>query len=256
MNYPKIAAQLYTIRDFCKTSQDIRESLKRVKQIGYDAVQVSGIGPIGHEEMKEFAEEAGLVICATHIGFDRIKDQIDDVIKQHKLWNCKYVGVGGMPIEYRDSGEGFKAFAKEASKYARILKDNGLQFIYHNHSFEFQKFNGVTGMDILFEESDPEVFQFELDTYWVQHGGADPVYWIDKVAGRMDVVHFKDMVILNNKQEQFFAEIGEGNLNWKGITEACARANVKWAAVEQDRCRRDPFESLAISRKNLKDMGL
>jgi sugar phosphate isomerase/epimerase len=258
MNYPKIAAQMFTVREFCKTPEAIHESLKKIKEAGYEAVQVSGIGPIGHQEMKDMADEFGLTICATHISFDRLKEDTDDVIRQHKLWDCKYVGVGSMPRPYQGDKDGYISFAKEASKYARILKDNGLQFIYHNHSFEFQKFDGVTGMDILLQESDPDVFDFEIDTYWVQHGGADPIEWINKVSGRMDVVHFKDMVIdvIDNERKQIMAEIGEGNLNWKGITEACAKTGVIWACVEQDRCQRDPFESLAISRRNLNNMGL
>jgi sugar phosphate isomerase/epimerase len=257
MNYPKIAAQMFTVRDFCKTPDEIRESLKKIKKIGYDAVQISGIGPIGHRELKDMVDELELAICATHIGFDKLQNNIQDVIDQHKLWDCKYVGVGGMPGNYASDREGFAAFAKEASKYARELSKNGLQFIYHNHSFEYQKFDGITGIEILLKESDPEVFGFEIDTYWVQHGGADPIEWINKVRGRMDVVHFKDMVIQVDKGwNQIMAEVGEGNLNWKGITEACARTGVKWAAVEQDVCQRDPFESLAISRRNLIKMGL
>jgi sugar phosphate isomerase/epimerase len=122
MNYPKIAAQMYTIREFAKTPEGIRESLKKIKEIGYEAVQVSGIGPIGHQEMKDLADEFGLAICATHISYDRIKDDIDDVIFQHKLWDCKYVGLGGMPVSYRGDKDGYVAFAKEASKYAKILK--------------------------------------------------------------------------------------------------------------------------------------
>jgi sugar phosphate isomerase/epimerase len=258
MNYPKIAAQMYTVREFCKTPPAIRESLKKIKDAGYEAVQVSGVGPIGHQEMKDMADEFGLTICATHISFDRLKTETKDVIAQHKLWDCKYVGVGSMPGPYQADKDGFVSFAKEASRYARILKDNGLQFIYHNHSFEFRKFGGVTGLEILLQESDPEVFDFEIDTYWVQHGGADPIEWINKVKGRMDVIHYKDMVIdvIDKERRQIMAEIGEGNLNWKGITEACAKNGVKWACVEQDVCQRDPFESLAISRRNLKNMGL
>ncbi|HHY81963.1 MAG TPA: sugar phosphate isomerase/epimerase [Clostridiales bacterium] len=255
MSYPKIAAQMYTVRDFCKTSEGIRESLRKIKEAGYDAVQVSGIGPIEHRQMKDYADEYELEICATHISFDRLKNDTQDVIAQHKLWNCKYVGIGSMPGNYANSKEGFAEFAVEASKYAKILADNGLKFIYHNHSFEFQKFGKVTGMEILLQESDPEVFGFELDTYWVQHGGADPVDWIYKVSGRMDVIHFKDMVA-TNEWKPAMAEVGEGNLNWKGIIEACKKTGVIWAAVEQDICRHDPFESLAISRRNLKNMGL
>ena len=173
-------------------------------------------------------DELGITICATHISFDRIKEDTQDVIRQHKLWNCKYVGVGAMPSPYSTSKEGYVSFAREASEYARILHDNGLQFIYHNHSFEYQKFDGITGMEILLQESDPEVFGFELDTYWVQHGGADPIEWIYKVSGRMDVVHFKDMAVqVRDGRVQIMTEVGEGN-STEGYFTKPALKQVKW----------------------------
>ncbi|MEJ6950447.1 sugar phosphate isomerase/epimerase family protein [Natronospora cellulosivora (SeqCode)] len=252
----KIAAQLYTLREFLQTPKEIEKTLKKVKKIGYDAVQVSGLGPIDPQELKDIVDKEGLSICATHIAFDRMKKDLEGVIRDHKLWNCKYVGLGSMPGEYRKDKESYIHFTKEASEMARKLKENGLQFVYHNHNFEFRKFGSKTGMDILFEESDLEVFDFELDTYWVQAGGADPVEWIKKVAGRMKVVHFKDMMI-SSDIEQRFAEIGEGNLNWSRIIEACKEIGVEWCPVEQDLCYdRDPFESLVISYNNLKEMGL
>ena len=255
MSNSVIAAQLYTLRNYLKTPEDIAETLKKVKEIGYDAVQVSGMGPIEPSSLKEICDKEGLTICATHISFDRMKNDFDAVVKEHKLWDCKYVGLGSMPKEFREKGkEGYMEFAKEASRIAKKLADNGLQFIYHNHKFEFEKFDGLTGLDILFNESDKETFGFEIDTYWVQAGGADPVVWIKKMEGRMGVVHFKDMTIQND--EQIMAEVGEGNLNWPDIIKACKEIGVKWYAVEQDRCQRDPFESLAISLKNMKKMGL
>jgi sugar phosphate isomerase/epimerase len=104
-------------------------------------------------------------------------------------------------------------------------------------------------MDILFSETDPEYFGFEIDTFWIQSGGANPVEWIYKVNGRMDVVHFKDMAI--KEDQQIFAEIGEGNLNWDAIVKACRETGVKWYAIEQDKCLRDPFDSLTMSLKYL-----
>ena len=165
------------------------------------------------------------------------------------------LGVGAMPEKYRAGGEeGFRAFAKDASRVARQLRDEGLTFIYHNHQFEFQRFQGKLGMDILLEECD-EAVQFELDTYWVQTGGGDVIDWIRKVAGRMDVVHFKDMVI-DSQHKQIMAEIGQGNLNWDGIIKACRDIGVKWYLVEQDVCQRSPFESLNMSRAFLNGKGI
>jgi sugar phosphate isomerase/epimerase len=250
-----IAAQLYTLRDFCRTPEDIAKTFKKLKEIGYEAVQVSGMGPIAPDQLKKIADDNGLEICATHIGYQRLKDDIEGVIADHKLWNCKYVGLGSMPEEYRSSKEGFIRFAKEASVIAKKLQEAGLSFVYHNHDFEFVKFDGKIGLDIIFEESDKSAFNAEIDTYWVQSGGSDPAAWIRKMKGRMDIVHLKDMV-MDIKKGRIMAEVGEGNLNWPAILDACREIGIKWYIVEQDVCQRDPFESLAISLENLKKMGL
>ncbi|TLS52596.1 sugar phosphate isomerase/epimerase [Paenibacillus antri] len=251
----KLAAQLYTVRDFLKTPEDIAESLRKIKAIGYNAVQASGVGPIDDASFRRLADEAGVTICATHVGFDALKNRPEDVIAQHKLWDCKYVGLGGLPVENRADRAGYASFAETATEIGRRMNEAGLKFIYHNHDFEFAKYEGKTGMDILFEESDPNVVDFELDVYWVQAGGGDPVEWIRKAEGRMKVVHFKDMIVTPSR-EQRFAEVGEGNMNFKGILQACLDIGVEWAAVEQDNCYgRDPFESLAISFRNLRELG-
>ena len=255
MSHPKLAAQLYTVRDYTKTAEDFRASMKKVAGIGYTAVQVSGIGPIPHKEVKAITDEFGLTICITHVGFDYLQNDTEAAIAQHKLWNCPNVAVGSMPGPYREGGlESFKQFAKDATEVGKKLADAGLTFSYHNHSFEFVRFGDRTGLDVIYEESDPRYLQAEIDTYWVQHGGGDSIAWIKKMTGRMPVIHFKDMVIVEGQQTM--AEIGEGNLNWPGIIEACEEAGVEWYAIEQDRCLRDPFESLKISYNNLRAMGV
>ena len=129
-----------------------------------------------------------------------------------------------------------------------------MTFGYHNHSFELEKFGDRTGLAILCEDSDPQYFKAEIDTYWIQHGGGDPIAWITKMNGRVPLLHMKDMTMSGH--ERLFAEIGEGNLNWTGILKAAKQAGVTWYIVEQDTCQRDPFESLGISLRNLKAMGL
>ncbi|WP_238655804.1 sugar phosphate isomerase/epimerase family protein [Paenibacillus piscarius] len=249
MNRSNIAAQMYTLREYTQTPEELRESLRKVSDIGYQAVQISGIGKIDPQLVKQYADESGLKICATHIPWDRLVNDLDALAAEHKLWDCKYVGIGSIPGEYQTSQEGYRTFTKLASGIARTLKEqHGLQFVYHNHDFEFEAFDGMTGMEVMLQESDPD-FGFELDLYWVQAGGGDPVEWIHKVEGRMKAVHFKDMAILNKKP--VFAEIGEGNMNYGAIIEACRKTGIEWYIVEQDVCQRDPFESLAISLRYL-----
>ncbi|WP_342566121.1 sugar phosphate isomerase/epimerase [Paenibacillus sp. FSL R7-0345] len=253
MNLNTIAAQMYTLREFTKTPEGLREAFRKVKEIGYKAVQVSGIGPIDPQLVKEYADENGLAICATHVPWNRMVNDLETLAAEHKLWNCKYIGLGSLPAEYQTSQEGYRSFVRQATDIARTLKEkHGLQFIYHNHDFEFERFDGVTGMDVLINESDAEVLGFELDLYWVQAGGGSPVNWVRKVEGRMQVVHLKDMAIVERKPT--FAEIGEGNMNYPDIIEACRETGVEWYVVEQDVCRRDPFESLAISLNYLKKL--
>jgi len=248
-----LAAQLYTLREFLKTPGDIAKTLKKVKTIGYDAVQLSAVGPIEPEDLARILAGEGLEAAATHVGFEEMRDNPNDVIERHRLWGCRHIAIGGMPQEYR-SAEGFHKFAREFSDVAEPFVEAGFTASYHNHSFELEKFDGTTGLDTLVAESDPARMCFEIDTYWIQHGGADPVAWIRKVAGRIPLVHFKDMGVAEGKQ--VMAEVGEGNLNWPAILDACRQARVEWYLIEQDVCRRDPFESLAISLRNLNEMGL
>jgi len=253
MSHPKLAAQLYTVRDYTRTAEDLRATIKKVADIGYTAVQVSGIGPIPHEEVKAITDEFGLAICITHVGFDYLQNDTEAAIAQHKLWNCPYVGLGALPADMR-TPEGYVKWARQGSVIGARLKKAGLGLIYHNHSFEFEKQGDRTGLAILYEDSDPDTFLAELDTYWVQHGGGDPAAWIRKVSGRIPVVHCKDMGRLNG--EHVFLEVGEGNLNWPAIWEASRDAGAQYCVFEQDISHRDPFESAAISFKNMKAMGL
>lgn len=251
----KLAAQLYTVREFTQTAVELGQTLEKVRAIGYTAVQVSAIGAIPHAEVKRMADANGLTICNTHVGFEALVKDITAVIEQHQLWDCHHVAIGSMPTAYRHNGEmGYRRFAADASKIGEKLHAAGLTFSYHNHSFEFVRFGQQTGLDIIYADSDPRYVQAEIDTYWVQHGGGDPAAWIARMKNRMPVVHLKDMVILAGTQAM--AEVGEGNLNWPTILAACAEAGVEWYAVEQDICQRDPFESLAISYRNLQGMGL
>jgi sugar phosphate isomerase/epimerase len=253
--HPVLAAQLYTVRAFTTTAEGLAASVTKIRDIGYTAVQISAIGPIPDVEVKAIIDDLGLTICNTHVQpSEALWNDLDAVITQHKLWDCRHVAIGSMPEAYRAGEDGFRRFAAEATAIGEKLYRAGLTFSYHNHSFEFARFGTRTGLDILYEESDPCYLQAEIDTYWVQHGGGDPAAWCRRMVDRMPVVHLKDMVIVDGEPDM--AEVGEGNLNWPAILEACREAHVEWYAVEQDRCRHDPFESLKISYENLRAMGL
>jgi len=248
-----LGAQLYTVRDFTQTPADIARTLRKVREIGYEAVQVSAFGPIDPKELRKMLDGEGLTCASTHIGFEAVRDETERIVAEHKVLGCEYPAIGGLPGEYRNA-EGYPRFAKDMSEVAAKLAEHGLTFGYHNHSFEFEKFGGRTGLQILMEESDPKTVTFEIDTFWIQHGGGSPAAWIRKASGRIPLLHLKDMGVVGG--EAVMTEVGEGNLDWPAILDEGKKAGVVWYLVEQDVCPRDPFESLAISFRNLRALGL
>ena len=253
MTQTQLAAQMYTLREFSKDAVQLAKTLAKVKAIGYDAVQISGVCAIEYADLKKLLDDNGLYCCATHISFEKMRDETAKVIEEHQLIGCKYPAIGGLPGTYRNA-DGFPRFAKEATEVGKKLAAGGCYFGYHNHSFELEKFGKRTGLQILYEDSCPEFFKAEIDTYWIQHGGGDPAQWIADLAGRIPLVHLKDMTVRNG--QPIMAEVGEGNLNWPKIIDTCKKSGVEWYIVEQDTCERDPFDSLKISLENLKAMGL
>ena len=255
MSKPVLGAQLYTVRQFTKTASDLAATLKKIADIGYTAVQISGIGPIDPKDVAKMMEDAGLTVAATHVGWNRLLNDLDAVIEEHKLWKCVHVAIGGLPKEYY-SIDGIGRFIDELTPIAERLLREGMDFSYHNHNHELAKYEGKTWLERLYEQADPRYLKAEIDTYWIQAGGGDPAEWIRKCAGREPLLHLKDMIVTPDRQQRF-AEIGEGNLNWPAILQAAEEGGVEWYLVEQDNCyERDPFESLAISYRNLREMGL
>ena len=248
-----IGAQLYTVREHLKTVEDIAASAKKVADIGYTAVQLSGLGPADAREIGNIMSDNGLTVAATHVGWDRFLSDLDAVIEEHKVWGCDHPAIGGLPGEYRGV-DGVKRFVDELGPVAEKLAAAGMDFAYHNHNHELVRHGETTWLAMLYELADPSILKAEVDTYWIQAGGGDPAQWIRRCAGREPLVHFKDMVI-GPDREQRYAEVGEGNLNWPAILEACDGGGVEWYLIEQDLCYdRDPFESLAISFRNLRRM--
>ena len=253
MSSSPFAAQLYTLREFTKTPADIAATLKRVRKIGYESVQLSALGKIDPKELAKILHGEGLSCCATHVSMERMKNETSAIVDEHRLWGCQYTAIGGFfPNEPKTAD--WVQFAGEYSEVARKFAGTGLSIGYHNHSHELAKYDGKSALQLLIEKLDPSIW-FEIDTYWIAHGGGDPAAWIDKVAGRIPCVHLKDMGV-TNKREQFMMEVGEGNLNWPAIFKACRAAGVKWYIIEQDTCYRDPFDSLELSLKNLQNMDV
>ena len=228
----KLGLQLYTIRDFMQTQEDIRESFRKMRQYGYTQAQTAGCA-IPYADFGRIAKEEGIEIVGTHDNFNMMVNDFEQALENHKQLGTTNMGIGGK--NYNSIYE-VEDFIEEANMVAEKAARNGMKFTYHNHSHEFFKWeNGKTTMDMLVEGLDTDTTSFVLDTYWVQHGGADVRYWIEKLAGRIDILHLKDMKrLLRNDNVHQITEVGNGNLSWDLILDSAQKAGVKYYVVEQD----------------------
>ncbi|MDR1532782.1 MAG: sugar phosphate isomerase/epimerase [Clostridiales bacterium] len=252
-----IGAQLYTVREYTQTAEGLNSALAKVAAAGYRCAQLSGAGPIEPAAVRAIFDRHGIEIIVTHTNPDRILNETADVINDHRIYGARYIGIGSMPEKYRGSLEGVKKFVEDFRPAAREIRDAGMCLTYHNHSFEFEKSALTKGrhyMDYILEGFADDELQILPDVYWLQYAGCDPAQWLNKAAGRYDLLHYKDMLPSSAQPQacQLMTEVMDGNLNWDAIFAASEAAGAKYAFVEQDDCNgNDPFECLARSFENL-----
>ena len=245
----QIGAQFYTIRDFCKTPDDLSESLKKIADIGYTTVQLSGTCPYDPNWMAQELSKNGLKCVITHTAPQKLTEETEQVCADHDILDCRYVGLGS----YRfDGAQGtVDGFLQTYLPVMDRLSGLGKYFMYHNHAMEFANTEGKTILQQLAERTDGAKMGFTLDTYWVQVGGGDPAQWIERLSGRVPCIHLKDYS-LGAKM----AVIGEGNINFDRVFETAEKAGTQYMLVEQDNCNgEDPIDCLRRSYEFLRSRG-
>ncbi|KRG14761.1 hypothetical protein ACA30_09945 [Virgibacillus soli] len=266
-----IGVQPYTIRE--ALTKDYRGAITKVAEIGYKGIE---LGPppdgITISQQKELLTGLGLKVVGCHVGFNSLEIEVDKTVDYLNEMNAeKYATISA----FFTSKEDVLEKAKQMNKIGEQFRKHGVTFLYHNHHWEFCKADGEYVLDILLRETDPELVQFEPDTYWIRRGGVDPVSYISKWNNRVPLLHIKDMKLggekvsggmgegfidqselFNSGMKEPFAEIGEGMLDFKAIANVAEQIGTKWLIVEQDASDRDPFESLKMSYDNLGKLGL
>jgi sugar phosphate isomerase/epimerase len=254
---------MFTVRDFVKTADGLAQSLERISAMGYPAVQLSAVAAMdgAHPQVsvtraRKLLDDNGLKCIATHRSWDRLVSRTEEEVDFHLALGCDFAAIGGVPQEYRAEGaEGIRRWTHEALPVIARLKEHGVRFGYHNHAFEFERFGPARRSlyDIFIEEGGSDLM-LEIDVYWIDHAGVNPVRIIERTHGRLPVIHIKDKEMVGN--DPVMAPIGEGNMDWPELLSALEAAGVEWYAVEQDTCRRDPFDCLKSSFDFLTAAGL
>lgn len=246
----KVGAQLYTIRKTCTNLADFSESLKKIAEIGYRTVQVSGSCSFDPQWLKQQLDQNGLQCVITHTDRTRILEEPSVVAVEHDVLACRYVGLGSYSFN-PEKGDSVEHFVQAYGAAAKTLKQHGKYFMYHNHAREFRRIDGSLILEQICEQIPAEDMGITLDTYWVQVGGGDPAQWLEKLAGRIPCIHLKDCAY-----QQVMAVLGEGNINFDRVFEKAEAGGTEYMLVEQDDCNgEDPFDCLKRSYQFLRAYG-
>ena len=252
-----VGAQMFTVRDYIRNETDLARSLEKVARIGYKAVQFSGLSGIAPQRVRQLCEENGLTIAITHNDPDRLRFDIEAVIRENEIYGCRYIGLGGIPPRYCTE-EWIGKFIEDYREPAKKIAAAGKRFMYHHHAFDFRMLDGKRQIEYILDGFAPEELGITLDTYWVQMAGADMFAWAEKLRDRIPCVHLKDMSVRPRIFDNIpmMMAVGEGNMNMKGFLELLDRlGSTEYVLVEQDVCPEDPFRCLEKSYRNLRAMG-
>jgi sugar phosphate isomerase/epimerase len=249
----RIALQLWTVRDHLGSETEVARTFRRVRELGYEHVEVSGLEGHAPRRIKQLADDAGLGICSTHEDARQIVEEPAKVAEKLATLGCRFTAYPHPHVPLDTLDQVF-ALADSLSLAGEVLRRHGRLLTYHNHVLEFRKLGGKCILDWLFERSDPILLHAELDTYWVQAGGADPAGYCARLSGRLPLLHLKDYVI-SAQNEPTTAALGEGNLSIPIILREAEMADCQWYIVEQEGGTSDPFSAIATSLRYLKGLA-
>lgn len=271
----KVGIQLYSLRDAME--KDMDATLKAVKEMGYDYVEFAGYFGKSAEEVKALLDKYGLECISVHQAIGIFEEEGKAAVDYLNTIGAKYCAIPWYAKEeyYNNWDKTVELFAKVSD----LLKDGGIQLMYHNHDFEFGKIDGEYILDKLYSALPSDVLMPQLDSCWVHYAGVNPADYIRKYSGKMKVLHLKDFVCEKlgggpvyalidedgnemkpkSKDESGFkfVPVGTGIQDWESILAAAEDAGIECVIVEQDMSvDRDPLDAAKMSRDYLKSLGL
>lgn len=260
------------------------ETLRKVSDLGYHSIEMSQVSmaPENVAEMARARAELGMQFAALSAALETfpghpgesLTDNFDKIVNDAHQLGSSILRIGMLPFAAMADKAQLLRFVDITAGFARRLKAEGLNLVYHNHHVEFSKFDGVRLIDII-RDAAPDL-RYEVDVHWVHRSGVDPVAYLEECRGTVDLIHLKDYrvgalpasaleLLKQGDMQGFmnaftgiiqFAEVGEGNLNFNAIIDKALETGVEHLLVEQDDLYgRDPFDCLRTSRDNLQTLG-
>jgi sugar phosphate isomerase/epimerase len=242
----RLSLQLYTLRN--PLASDLEGTLRSVKEIGLEYVELAGTYDRTPETWHGLLEDIGLRASGAHIGLSQVENDFDGVVSLAKTLGFKYVIVPWAdPSDYAD---GWTAFGKRLQPIGARLREVGLQLAYHNHDFEYKNGDGLAEFYAAVPSED---LVAEVDAAWVKIGGHDPVAIIQSLSGRVPLVHLKDFDPTKTPQ---WRPAGQGTMDLATIIPVANEAGAEFGVIELDESPGDPLQAVRESAEFLRAQGL
>lgn len=243
-----VALQLYTVRE--DTARDFAGTVRQVAALGYAGVEFAGYGGLAPGDVRALLDETGLKPASGHVNLDAVEQGMASAVDAAATIGCGYLALAWLPEERRNP-RALRELAPRLNEAGRLCRARGIGFGYHNHDFEFQRADDAYLLDILLDATDPALVALELDVYWAAYAGVDPIGILHARAGRVPLVHLKDLA-----PDRSFAEVGDGTLDIPAICAAAREGGAAWYIVEHDRPRNGGLASARRSLENLRALGI
>lgn len=277
----KKAVQQIMLGTVTKNEQQAKETLQKIKQAGYDGIELNGfmirpssllvrmltkaagmpVGSGGKIDWKKLASEAGLSVVSIHEDLGTIKREPETVIREAQEFGTDKIAITGMyRFDYSDKAA-LETLVKDLNVSGKILKESGISLLYHNHNCEFRKLlNGQTAYDYIIEHTNPEYVNFELDSYWPTEAGVSALSLMEKLGSRMKLYHINDRgtrlegssmtPILKSDS----MELGYGNMDLDALMKKAIACEIDAVILESHKnwIDKSPIRSLEVSSEFLK----
>jgi sugar phosphate isomerase/epimerase len=254
----EVGLQLYSLRH--EFPKDVEGTLAKIKQMGIRQIEGGGTYKMTPQDFKALLDKYGLTTASMGFGYERFRDDIEGVIKDAKFMGASYVMCSWIPHK----GDTFtieetKKAAQDFNTWGQKLKENGIQFCYHTHGYEFRPHEGGTLFDYLVKNTNPQHVSYEMDVFWVAHPGEDPLKLLKKYPNRFSMMHLKDMKKgvkgdnTGHAPDEWNVPIGTGQIDFKNLLPEAQRLGVKYFFIEDE--HPNALAQIPLSLKYLKSLG-
>ena len=232
--------QLYSLRDQFK-EQGVAPVLDQVRDWGFRYVEVAGTYGLTLAEFKAELDKRSLVPIGSHFPYNRLRDDIEGVIRDAQTLQLRYVGCAWINHQAPFDEAQCRAAAEVFNRAGKALAEHGLKFYYHNHGYEFYPHGSGTLFDLLVAETDPRYVFFQLDVLWTVFPGQDPAKLLEKYPDRWLLLHLKDLKkgvptgsLAGHTELTNDVALGSGQVDWPALFRASQKIGVKYYFIEDE----------------------